>query len=94
MLRWLYSGKRTLCFPSLQQLSIFGRTLWRMTTFCPHIHIINLNSLKLRSGQSKYGPYEVQWEDDVATTIRKINNKKIPWTNGDEEEKGGDEDEC
>ncbi|XLT76164.1 hypothetical protein HN873_032438 [Arachis hypogaea] len=76
MLRWFYSGKRTLCFPSLQHLSIVGRTLWRMTTFCPHIHIMNLNSVKLRSGQS-YKPYEVQWEDDVDTTIRKMNNKII-----------------
>ncbi|KAL1369043.1 hypothetical protein AAHE18_02G167300 [Arachis hypogaea] len=76
MLRWLYSGKRTLCFPSLQQLSIFGRILWRMTTFCPHIHI-NPDSVKLHSGRSKYESYGVQWEDDVDTTIRKMNNKKI-----------------
>ncbi|XLS82899.1 hypothetical protein HN51_048730 [Arachis hypogaea] len=75
MLRWLYSGKRTLCFPALQQLFMFGE-FWRMTTFCPHIHIINLNSLKLRSGQG-WIAYEVQWEDDVDTTIRKMNNKKI-----------------
>ncbi|XLU46466.1 hypothetical protein S245_041280 [Arachis hypogaea] len=77
MLRWLYSGKRTLYFPALQHLSIFGHTLWRMTTFCPHFHIMNLNSLKLRSGRNKYDPYEVQWEADVDTTIRKMNNKKI-----------------
>ncbi|QHO54579.1 hypothetical protein HN873_005831 [Arachis hypogaea] len=76
MLRWLYSGKRTLCFPSLQHLSIFGRILWRMTTFCPHIHI-NPDSVKLHSGRSKYESYGVQWEDDVDTTIRKMNNKKI-----------------
>ncbi|XLU46471.1 hypothetical protein S245_041285 [Arachis hypogaea] len=76
MLRWLYSGKRTLCFPSLQHLSIFGR-FWSMTTFCPHIHIINLNSVKLRSGQRWINEYEVQWEVDVDTTIRKMNNKKI-----------------
>ncbi|KAL1331455.1 hypothetical protein AAHE18_12G186600 [Arachis hypogaea] len=76
MLRWFYSGKRTLCFPSLQQLSIFGRILWRMTTFCPHIHI-NPDSVKFHSGRSKYESYGVQWEDDVDTTIRKMNNKKI-----------------
>ncbi|XP_057741971.1 uncharacterized protein LOC130960563 [Arachis stenosperma] len=75
MLRWLYSGKRTLCFPSLQQLSIFGQ-LSRMTTFCPHIHI-DLDSVKLSSGQRSWNPYEVQWEDDVDTTIRKMNNKEI-----------------
>ncbi|XP_020972030.1 uncharacterized protein LOC107626019 isoform X1 [Arachis ipaensis] len=75
MLRWLYSGKRTLCFPSLQQLFMFGK-LSTMATFCPHIQI-DLDSVKLSSGQNYWNPYEVQWEDDVDTTIRKINNKEI-----------------
>ncbi|MED6176568.1 hypothetical protein PIB30_089509, partial [Stylosanthes scabra] len=74
MLRWFYSGKRTLCFPSLQQLSMFGE-LWKMTTFCPHIDI-NPDSVKLRSGQS-YAYAAVQWEDSVDGTIRKMNDKKI-----------------
>ncbi|MED6160480.1 hypothetical protein PIB30_051801 [Stylosanthes scabra] len=71
MLRWFYSGKRTLCFPSLQQLSMFGE-LWKMTTFCPHIQI-NLHSVKLPSDKA----FAVQWEDNVDTTIRKMNDKKI-----------------
>ncbi|MED6108932.1 hypothetical protein PIB30_028914 [Stylosanthes scabra] len=74
MMRWFYSGKRTLCFPSLQQLSMFGE-LSRMTTFSPHIHI-NPDSVKFRSGR-RYNGYAVQWEDDVDATIRKINDKKI-----------------
>ncbi|MED6173509.1 hypothetical protein PIB30_060156 [Stylosanthes scabra] len=73
MLRWFYSGKRTLCFPALKDLSMFG-TLW-MTTFSPRIHI-NPESVKLRSGQS-YGAYELQWKDDVVSTIHKMNNEKI-----------------
>ncbi|MED6149353.1 hypothetical protein PIB30_061507 [Stylosanthes scabra] len=77
MLRWFYSGKRTLCFPSLQQLSMFGE-LWKMTTFCPHIDI-NPDSVKLRSGR-RYNGYGVQWENDVDATIRKINDKKIGLT--------------
>ncbi|MED6133979.1 hypothetical protein PIB30_033206 [Stylosanthes scabra] len=73
MLRWFYSGKRTLRFPSLQELTMFK--IWRMTTFCPHIHI-NLDSVKLRSGRS-YKAYAVQWEDNVDTTIRKMKDKIV-----------------
>ncbi|MED6137117.1 hypothetical protein PIB30_061975 [Stylosanthes scabra] len=76
MLRWFYSGRRTLCFPSLQQLSMFGE-LSRMTTFCPHIHINHPDSVKLRSGESSYSAHAVQWEDSVDITIRKMNNRKI-----------------
>ncbi|MED6133983.1 hypothetical protein PIB30_033210 [Stylosanthes scabra] len=76
MLRWFYSGKRTLCFPSLQELSMFGE-LSRMTAFCPHIHINHPDSVKLRSGEFSFSAHAVQWEDNVDTTICKINDKKI-----------------
>ena len=72
-LRCFYSGNFTLCFPSLEEVSLIDCLL--MKTFCPLI-IINQDSVKLFS---RVGPVKdaARWEGDLNTTIRKMNEKKV-----------------
>ena len=67
-----YSGNFTLCFPSLEEVSLFNCLL--MKTFCPII-VINQNSNRLLSGVGLIK--DANWEGDFDTTIRKMNEKKV-----------------
>ncbi|XP_024627760.1 uncharacterized protein [Medicago truncatula] len=76
-LRCFYSGKFSLCFPSLEKVSLI--LCISMNTFSP---VNEIDPTKLYYGGVRFHTGEPQWEVDLNSTIRKWVEEEMPFMHG------------